>query len=173
MRFEPRMLFTLFAAAVFGFVVVTAREWPIGTRLFPWCVGIPMLVLSLVQLAVELFRSTRSVDPQRSSVETGDLQVDWSIGTRLVIHRAAKFFGWIIGLLLGIWLLGFFVTVPLFVFLYLKLEAKEGWLLSFWLTAAALVFLIGIFEQILHTHWPQPLIPWPEAMLKSVLPWVR
>jgi len=173
MRFEPRMLFTLFAAAVFCFVVVTAREWPLGARLFPWYVGIPMLVLSLAQLALELYRSTRPVDPQRSPVETGDLQVDWDIGARVIIQRAAKFFGCLIGLILGIWLLGFFITVPLFVFFYLKLEAKEGWRFSFSLAAVALLFLIGLFDQILHTHWLRPLIPWPEAMLKSVLPWVR
>ena len=173
MRFESKMLFTLFAAAVFCFVVVTAREWPIGTRLFPWYVGIPMLVLSLVQLALELYRSTRPVDLQSGPLETGDLQVDWNIGVIVVIQRAAKFFGWIIGLILGIWLLGFFVTVPLFIFFYLKLEAKEGWLLSLALALAILLFLIGLFDQILHTHWPRPLILWPEAMLKSVLPWVR
>ena len=173
MRFEPKLLFTLFATAVFCFVVVTAREWPLGSRLFPWWVGIPMLLLSLVQLGLELYRSTQPVDPQRDSVETGDLQVDWNIGTRLVVQRAAKFFGWLIGLLLGIWLLGFFVTVPLFVLLYLKLEAKEGWLLSLALTVGALIFLIGLFEQVLKTHWPLPLIPWPEAMLKGVLPGVN
>jgi len=172
MRFEPRMLFTLFAAAVFCFILLTSREWPLGSRLFPWYVGIPMLVLSLVQLAVEIYRSAQPVDPHGGTADTGDLQVDWNIGARLVFHRAAKFFGWLLGLILGIWLLGFFVTVPLFTFCYLKLDAKEGWGLSLSLTGAALLFLIGLFDQILHTHWLKPLLPWPEMLLKSALPWV-
>jgi hypothetical protein len=67
---------------------------------------------------------------------------------------------------------GLFFTIPLFVLLYLKLEAKEGWLLSLSLTAGAMLFLIGLFDQVLRTHWLLPMIPWPEALLKSVLPWV-
>ena len=173
MRFEPRMLFTLFAAAVFCFVVVTARQWPLGTRLLPWYVGIPMFVLSLVQLGIEFHRSKQPAGPQRGAADTGDLQVDWDIGTRILFYRAAKFFGWLIALILGIWLLGFFVAIPLFAFFYLKLEAKESWLLSLSLTAAAMLFLIGLFEKILHTHWLKPLLPWPETLLKSVLPWVN
>jgi hypothetical protein len=112
MRFEPKMLFTLFATVVFCFIVYTSREWPLGTRMFPWWVGIPMLLLSVVQLGLEIYRSTRPVDSQRGPVETGDLQVDWNIGTRLVVRRAANFFGWFTGLLLGIWLLGFFLQFP-------------------------------------------------------------
>lgn len=173
MRFQPRMLFTLFMAAIFCLVVFTARGWPLGTRLLPWVVGITMLILSLVQLALDLYRSTRSVYTQRDSAETGDLQIDWTISTRLVVRRAANFFGWLVGLVLGIWLLGFFVAVPLFAFFYLKIEAKEGWLLTLLMSGAALLFLIGIFDQILHIHWHQPLVPWPAAMLKRLLPWVN
>lgn len=173
MRFEPRMLFTLFATAVFCFIVVTSRAWPLGSRLFPWYVGIPMFVLCLVQLAMEIYRSKQPVDPHRGTSNTGDLQVDWNMGTRLVLLRAANFFGWLVGLILGIWLLGFFIAVPLFTFLYLKLEAKEGWRLSLTLAGAALLFLIGLFEQVLHTHWLKPLLTWPETIFKSVLPWVN
>ena len=173
MRFDPKILFSVFVTVAFCFIVYTSREWPIWTRIFPWYVGIPMLFLSLVQLALEIYRSTQPVDPRRRSGQKGDLQVDLNIAARIVIQRAAKFFGWIIGLMVGIWLLGFFLSIPLFVLLYLKLEAKEGWVLSLCLTVGALVFLVGLFDLILNTHWIEPVIPWPETIFKSVLPGVN
>jgi hypothetical protein len=165
------MLFTLCMMMVFSYVVVSARGWPLGSRLFPWFVGISMLVLTLIQSALELCQSARPESPEEDQ-ETGDLQVDWTIGTRLVVRRVSIIFGWLVGLFLGIWLFGFFIAVPLFVLLYLKFQGREGWLLSFSLTLAALLFLIAVFDQILHVPWPHPLIAWPEAMLKFLLPWV-
>ena len=38
--------------------------------------------------------------------------------------------------------------------------------------AGAFLFLIGLFDQILHIAWPQPLLPWPEMLLKSLIPWI-
>jgi hypothetical protein len=171
MRFTPITLFTLSMAVVFFLAVYTARGWPLGSRLFPWSVGIGMLVLTLVQLAVEIYRSAKSGSPGKHS-GTGDLEVDWTLGTWLIIRRSSIFFGWFVGVILGIWLLGFFITIPLFAFLYLRIQAGEGWRVSLLLTLAAFLFLIGIFDQVLHVPWPNPLLPWPEALLKSVLPFV-
>ena len=173
MRLEPKILFSVFVTIAFGYIVYSSRGWPLWTRIFPWYVGIPMLALSLLQLALELYRSTQPADPKRKPMETGDLQVDWNIGTGVVFQRAAKFFGCIVGLIAAVWLLGFFISVPLFVFLYLKFEAGEGWLLSLSLTLGILLFLVGLFDMVLNTHWLEPVIPWPEAVFKSVLPGVN
>ncbi len=172
MRFQSKMLFTLFAVAVFTYVAFAARNWPLGARLFPWAIGIPMAVLSLVQLGVELYRSGRRTDHEEISY-TADLQVDWDVDTSVVLRNAASFFCWLLGLVLGVWLIGFFLSVPLFTILYLKFQAQERWLLSLILTAATFAFLVGLFELILHVPWPQPLLPWPEAILKALLPWVE
>lgn len=172
MRFQPKILFSVFVTVAFGFIVYSSRGWPLWTRIFPWYVGIPMLALSLVQLFLELYRSTQPADPKRSPAETGDLQVDWNIGTQIIIQRAAKFFGWLVGLIVCIWLLGFFISIPLFVLLYLKLEAREGWLLSLSLTAGILLVLIGLFDIVLNTHWLEPVIPWPETIFKSIFPFL-
>lgn len=164
------MLFTLCVIIVSAYAVYTARNWPLGTRLFPWVVGIPVLALSLVQIALEFYHALRP--GKRTNVETGDLQVDWSISTGLVARRAANYFGWLLGLFFGIWIFGFFIAVPLYGFLYLKLQAEEGWLVSLALTLGIFVFFIGLFDQILHIYWPSPLLPLPEDFLKSLLPFV-
>lgn len=170
MRFQPRMLFTLWVVIVAAYAVYTSRDWPLGTGLFPRFVGIPVLVFALIQLILEFYRSTRPV--KRKSADTGDLQVDWSMDRGLVARRALNFFVWLLGLFFSIWIFGFFISIPLFAFLYLKLQAKQGWLLSSGLTLGIFVFFVGLFDQILHIPWLDPLLPWPEDLLKTLLPWM-
>jgi hypothetical protein len=164
------MLFTLCIIIIAAYAVYTARDWPLGTRLFPWFVGIPVLALSLVQIVLELYQAPRV--GKGTKVETGDLQVDLNMSTGLVARRTAGYFGWLLGLFFGIWIFGFFISIPLFAFLYLKLQAKEGWLVSSALTLGVFVFFIGLFDQVLHILWPDPLLPLPENLLKSLLPFV-
>jgi hypothetical protein len=170
MRFHPSMLFTFFVVAVSAYAVYTARDWPLGTGLFPWFVGIPVLVLALIQLIVDAYQSL--TPGKAGSTETGDLQVDWTMSAKDVAGGVLTFFGWLLGLFFGIWLFGFFIAIPLFGFLYLKLQAKEGWLLSLALTLGSFIFLVGLFDQVLHIAWPDPLLPLPEAVLKWLLPWL-
>ena len=88
-----------------------------------------------------------------------------------MLRSATSFFGWVLELVLAAWLTGFFLSVLLFTFLYLKFHAREQWLLALALTAATFVFLVGVCELILHVSWyHQPLRPWPEAILKALLP---
>jgi hypothetical protein len=170
MRFQTRTIFTLCVVAVGAYAVYSAKDWPLGTRLFPWLVGIPVLVLSLVQAAMELCQAAKSVE--RKKEDTGDLQVDWSISTGVVARRAAAYFGWLLGLFFGIWLFGFFIAIPLFALLYLQFQAKEGWLISSALTLGVFIFFVGLFDQILHVAWHEPLLPLPENLLKIVLPFL-
>lgn len=167
MRFRVRMLFTLFVVTVSGYAVITAKDWPLGTRLFPWVVGIPVLVLSLIQLAAELTQSVRAAAVRE---DTGDLQVDLSMGSSVVARKAGNFFAWLLGFFFGILLLGFFVAVPLYGFFYLKFQAKEGWLLSLALTIGAFVFFVGLFDQVLHLPWPTPVIAAPQELIRSLIP---
>jgi len=157
MRFEAKTLFTLFMLVVSAYTVVSAWDWPLGTRLFPLIMGFTALILSLCQLSWELYRSVHAKSPEKRE-ETGDLQIDWRMGSRAVALRAGNFFAWLFGFFFCIWIFGFFVAVPLYSFLYLKLQAKEGWWLSLALTVGVFLFFVGLFDKILHLHWFSPLI---------------
>ncbi len=169
MRFQARTLFTLVVVAVAAYAVVSAREWPLGTRLFPMVIGLSVLTLSLVQLFLDFYLVGRGSKANRKE-DTGDLQVDWSVGSRVIAAKAAEFFGWLLGFFFCIWIFGFFVAVPLYGFLYLKFEAKEGWWSSFTLTVGVFVFFVGLFDQILHLPWPTPLIEAPEEIIRGAIP---
>lgn len=168
MRFRARMLFTLSIAALSAYAVITAKDWPLGTRLFPWIVGIPVFLLSVVQLGIELYQTRHMGNPVKE--DTGDLQIDLSMSSMVVARKAGNFFAWLLGFFFCIWIFGFFVAVPLYGFLYLKFQAKEGWLLSLALTLGGFIFFVGLFDRFLHLPWPTPLIEAPEEIIRSIIP---
>ena len=56
MRFRPRILFTLGVMIVAAYAVYAARNWPLGTGLFPWFVGIPVLALAVIQMILDTYQ---------------------------------------------------------------------------------------------------------------------
>jgi hypothetical protein len=62
---------------------------------------------------------------------------------------------WILGFVLGLWLLGFLVAIPLFVFFYLKWEARATTPMAILLALVTELFVWGVFEAIMHLAWPQ------------------
>ncbi len=168
MKFRARMFFTLAIVVFSTYAVLSAWDWPLSTKLFPWIVGIPVMILSMIQLALEIYQS-RSV-AVRPKEDTGDLQVDLSMSSKVVVAKAGRFFAWLLGFFFCIWLLGFFVAVPLYTFLYLKLQARERWLISIGLTLATFIFFDLLFDQILHLPWPGPVIEWPEQLIRTAIP---
>jgi hypothetical protein len=163
-RFNPGALFTLLILLIFFGGVFTARQWQFQARLFPWTIGIPALLLCIAQLAMDLFRTTES-DNSDDVSGLMDLPVDRSVPVSVVVHRAVNSFGWIIGFMLVIWLIGFIISVPLFVLLYLLIQAREKLWVSLVYTGAMLIFLLGVFHQVLHIPWPPGVFPGPQEML--------
>ena len=167
-RFNPGALFTLLILLIFFGGVFTARQWQFQARLFPWTIGIPALLLCVAQLAMDLFRTTES-DNSDDVSGLMDLPVDRSVPVSVVVHRAVNSFGWIIGFMLVIWLIGFIISVPLFVLLYLLIQAREKLWVSLVYTGAMLIFLLGVFHQVLHIPWPPGVFPGPQEM---ILVWI-
>ena len=167
-RFNPGALFTLLILLIFFGGVFTARQWQFQARLFPWTIGIPALLLCVAQLAMDLFRTTES-DNSDDVSGLMDLPVDRGIPVSVVVRRAVNSFGWIIGFMLVIWLIGFIISVPLFVLLYLLIQAREKLWVSLVYTGAMLIFLLGVFHQVLHIPWPPGVFPGPQEM---ILVWI-
>lgn len=169
LRFNPGALFTLAILVIFAFGVFTARHWQIQARLFPWVVGIPGLALCVVQLVGDFLQ--RSAPGDEDDLRgLMDLPVDRSVPLSIVVRRAVNTFGWILGLFGAIWLIGFVVSVPLFVFLYLWLQAREKLWLSLVYAACMLVVVIGVFDLILNIPWPGGVFPQAEEF---ILGWVE
>ena len=59
-----------------------------------------------------------------------------------------------LGFFAAIVLLGLLAAVPLFLFLYLKVQAREGWAMSIGLTAGVFAAFYGLFDALLHLPFP-------------------
>ena len=147
-------LFALLLAALFAYAIFAGRFWPFKAALFPTIVGIPGIVLAL---AVAVFSFRRGRNPETKQVEKsgapGDLFLDESSLTGEAFKRTLMIFGWILFAVVGSWLLGQKLALPLFVFAYLKLGSREGWMLSIVMTLATIALLLGVFDYVVNVAW--------------------
>lgn len=124
-------------------------------RLYPWAIGIPMLVLAFIQVILEL-RGYKAKQP--SDAAPMDFQFTKAIEPAVAKKRAIIMFGWLLGFFLLVWLLGFEYGIPIMVFSYLKFQSNESWLLSTILTVLAFIFFYVLFVKLLTLPFPQGLI---------------
>ena len=138
--------------AVSAFAALSALAWPLKTALFPLVISVPLFCLAsaeVVCLWLSGPRFAQTQDFQRPPAEVP--------GT-VAGARTLRATGWILGFFAAIGLLGFLVAVPLFLFLYLKLESREGWIFSIVFTAAVWGVFYGLFERLLHLPFGSGLL---------------
>ena len=159
MKFRPQIILSIIVVIFLAYFIYEAREWRLQARLYPLAIGIPVLLLALVQVVFDFL----GIGAKKSSDDTPmDFQFTQTTDSALTKRRTLNIFSWIFGFVIGIWLLGFSVAIPAMVFLYLKVQSREGWLLSLVLTGFAWLFLWGLFERLLR-------LPFPEAQLRTWL----
>jgi len=151
-KIKPQIILSIILVAFFAVFAYTAKDWRLQARLYPWAIGIPMLVLALVQLVLDL----RGIEPTKSpDAAPVDVQFAARVDPVVARRRTINMFAWIVGYIISIWLIGFFYSVPLLVFLYLKVQSRERWPLSIALTAVAWIFFWALFDRLLHLPFPQ------------------
>ncbi len=141
--------FALFFIAVLGLAIAIALDWPMRSAMIVyWLVGLGV-PLCLAQMWLDLRRvrlggqGLLGLLAAPMSSESG--QRTWVI------------FGWILALLAGVLTLGFHITLPAFIFAYVR--AYEGsWRQAAVLTLFAMVFLVGAFDMLITVLWPTPLL---------------
>jgi hypothetical protein len=135
--------------AFFALFVFEARGWRLEARLYPWAVGLPMLALAVAHLVSGLRRGVGGLEPRPADPGAAGAEAR---------RRALALLGWGVGLLAGVWILGFPAGTALFVLLYLKLQAGEGWGLALGLTGLAGLLCWGLFDRVLRVPFPEGLV---------------
>ena len=152
-----RVLFCVFLVCVAAAAILMAREWPFQTALFPLAVSIPLLILATIQLLHVV--CGRVVFPDVDPVGlgfSGDAPEQASSDLALIAcQRALSSFFWIVCFILCVYLLGFPLPVPLFIFAYLKFQSGVGWIYSVLSTALTWAIFYGLFQQLVHLQFEQ------------------
>lgn len=89
---------------------------------------------------------------------------------RLVLVRAARFYGWFVLFLLSMAVIGLLPTVPLVIMAFMRIEGREPWRLSAILAASVTLLLYIVFHRIIHVPWPTSLMGDWFPILREVVP---
>jgi hypothetical protein len=155
-KLEEKALFTLL---LFAFVaLLSSLTLGLGrvARLVPIVVVIPTLLLLVIQLMIDLLpqlakkysiierQDVFRVEPLREKSLSGlsDERQEEDVSRR---NRELKALLWLLVMFGLIYLLGFLIALPLYVFLYLKQQSGEGWMISITTAAGIFALLYGVF----------------------------
>jgi hypothetical protein len=131
---EGRILISGIMLVIFATMVAMASTYPSEARFLPLVIGVPGLVLCIIQFMVEL-RGKPGEDEKVYSAETRQAEL--------------KMFGWFAVFVFGIILFGFPYAAPLIIALYLHFSWDERWYVSLGAAAFAFAVLHGIFNYVL------------------------
>jgi hypothetical protein len=143
--------------AVAAYAAYSARRWSFKAALFPLATSIPLFVLAGTQLILEVFN--RDETTRGPAVE---LELSADVEPAVARRRITGILIWIAGFILLVFLVGFPIAVPVFIFSYLSLQSRVGWWLSFSLTAVAWLCFYGLFQWLLN-------LPFEEGLIRSLL----
>lgn len=156
-----RSALTVVLFALFLYILQQSLGFSIQARLFPLIIGSAGVLLTGIQLFRELRESFLEAQGQaaaaRDSAGNPDFSITESELTKEGRLRAVEQFAWIGGLLIGLWLLGFYVAVPLMVGLY-TLREREPLKIVAPLVAGVALAIWGVFHQLIFLPFPKGLV---------------
>jgi len=144
--------FTITLIVLLAWALWSSRNFGYRAGLFPWVIGIPTFVLSILQLARDIGGK------QKKAVAVAGEETEVEIAPAVVRQRTIAVIGWTVGFFLAIWLLGFSIAVPLMILSYLKFAGKESWLMTALVTFFSWLFYWGLFEKLLNVPFPEGLL---------------
>ena len=126
-----------------GAAVIIALDWPLKAKLFPIAIGIPVFCMAAAEVVWGL------LDPAARS-EAMEFKLSEQGPGSTGKGRTLLAIAWMVGFLAAIVLLGFPLAIPLLVVLYMKLQGREGWLISGVFALAVWGVFYVVFDQLLH-----------------------
>lgn len=152
MRFRPRSIFTLLIIVVLGFGIVEAFSWSLRASILVLTIGSLCWLLAVIQLFMEL-------RPKHEALSSG-MDIELTEDQELVKAplQALDIWLWLIGCLISILLLGLYITIPLWCFLY-SFRHGSRWGVALILAATSLGLLWGFFDHVVGMTFPDPVLP--------------
>lgn len=162
MTMFQRQFMTVFMLAVFSIMVVVALSYPEGARFMPLTVGIPGILLCCLQIALDL-RKSNGVQEEKDEIREVELKAAKLVGHNVEFAHAAvidapkdhqeevrrEVITWVyfLSFLGGILLVGFWISIPIFLLTFLKERASATWIKSITLTCIATAAFYFIFAK--------------------------
>jgi len=154
MKTEEKVL-TFFLLGIVCFMMVLTFGYRPGSRLVPQVIGFCTLALMIILCMMVIspkfaswYQKVEGTSPligmSKELIESGK-----KVEQKDMKKREISVVGWVLFLMAVTYILGFLVAIPLFLFLFLKLWAKEGWVLSLCMSGTVLGVVFFVFVYIL------------------------
>lgn len=148
MHNRASLALSLAVMAMAAYAIIAASAWPLKAALFPLVIAIPLFCLAAAEAAWVLFGAAAPGEPAPEDAAAR--------------RRVWRVIAWMAGFFAAIVLAGFPLAVPLFMLLYLKLEARESWTMSLGVTLGVSALFYGLFDALLHLPFARGwLFAWP------------
>ncbi|MWD25956.1 hypothetical protein E0K89_000480 [Aquicoccus sp. SCR17] len=166
-------LFAGLMIVLVGVMVSMATSFQDGARLGPMIVGCFTFVALILVLADQVMHrlpkdTELSVENAEEALK-GHMDLVSShdgLSPGTVVLRGAIFFGWMLGFMALMALIGLIPTAFVFIIAYMRLENREPWKLVLPIALGATLFIFVVFHVLL-------AIPWPPTLLGTLLPWAK
>jgi TctA family transporter len=176
--FHPSQLFTMFMIALIGGAVIVSLRWDFSAKIVPLVVGTVALSAAALSLFNEMCRKPAAPAAeglaQHAQHEVAekihmDLVSDTGhLPVREIAARAALFFGYLIGFMAVMAVIGLIPTAALFVVFFMRYEAKERWTLVIPYAVVLVLFVCLAFDYFMAVPWPPTLIGQWFPALKAI-----
>lgn len=180
-RKQADLLFSLALLLVMIGMVWLARDWPMKSRLFPFTIGLPAILLALLQVGFALrhLREGAAVldEPATETVERPTAPGSPRAGVEAAVEemlaateetrampqseirlRAIQMCGWLLLFALGAAFLGFRLGSALLTLAFLKVTAQEPWRISILVSLATYLVFAFFFDFALSVHLPPGIV---------------
>lgn len=154
LRLKPADYFTIFIIVVFAVALVEASEWVLRASILVLVLGSVGLVLGITQLALDMRRRQKQMVSTAPVYETPSFD---DADPKLVSRNSLIIWGWLVGLVLAVPIVGLPVALTGFVFIYAWKYGASWWLAAILATLNAM-FIYGIYVRLMHVYWPWSLL---------------
>ncbi|MCZ6638321.1 MAG: hypothetical protein O7C66_09030 [Alphaproteobacteria bacterium] len=152
MRFKASDLVTVFVIFVLGGAVAIASQWELRASIIILLLGSLGVLMATAQLAIDIFpRGRAAAAPARPTME---LPIIEDKDPKAALRGTFEIWGWLLGLLAFIRIVGLDLALPIFVLVYVRFYGGS-WRLSAFLSVMIAAFIFGIYDQIMHVYWPE------------------
>ena len=144
----------------FAYGIYEAFSFAYLAKIFPLYISLVLFVLSVINLTQEIQRHFARV--KEGGAGTAEIESHWDMPMADVWTRLVVYVGFILTLYLGIWIIGYPLSITFFIIVFYRYATKTGWIGALIAGAAGLGFL-ALVSKLLSMHWPEGLIrfPWP------------
>jgi TctA family transporter len=144
--------------AFFIYLIVPSFEWPWGARLVPQIavvIGTPFLILRISYVVrILLWGRTAAVTPSQimdfGFRVSGDSKEEAKRWVRILCAIAVLY--------VGIWLVGFHLALPLWVFAYMVWFGRAKIFVASTIAVLFVGLIAGVYGHLINVPWPDPLL---------------